>query len=106
MPSVVSLRPLATGPAIQVNLAAMERPMREALRRAAVFLGYAVRSTEGVPLASVSLNAVIELDVGVGDRTGRHVVPPGRRPDSGVCLSAWSQRPPLAQPGSIPGLKR
>ena len=75
MTSVVSLRPLATGPAIHVDLAAMERPMREALRRAAVFLGYTVRSTKGAPLASVSLNAVIELDVGVGDRTGRHVVP-------------------------------
>jgi integrase len=35
MTSVVSLRPLATGPAIHVDLAATERPMREALRRAA-----------------------------------------------------------------------
>ena len=75
MTSVVSLRPLATGPAIHVDLAATERPMREALRRAAVFLGYAVRSTEGAPLASVSLNAVIELDVGVGDCTGGMLFP-------------------------------
>src|SRR5206468_981705 len=71
------------------DLAAMERPMREALRRAAVFLGYAVRSTEGAPLASVSLNAVIELDVGVGDRTGAACCSPWPPPRLG-CLFVGS----------------
>lgn len=41
--------------------------MRDALQRAAVFLGYAVNSTEDSPLSSVRLKAPIELSVGVPD---------------------------------------
>ncbi|GJE27695.1 hypothetical protein LKMONMHP_2556 [Methylobacterium organophilum] len=41
--------------------------MRDALQRAAVFLGYAVNAAEGTPLSSVRLKAPIELSVGVPD---------------------------------------
>lgn len=52
---------------IHLDLASLEAPMREALRRAAIFLGYAVRSTEGQPVESIRLKSIIELDVGVPD---------------------------------------
>lgn len=41
--------------------------MKTALYRATVFLGYAVKSTEGAPLESVRLQSLIELSVGVPD---------------------------------------
>ena len=41
--------------------------MREALRRATVFLGYAVRSTEGQAVESIRLRSTIQLAVGVPD---------------------------------------
>lgn len=41
--------------------------MKEALRRATIFLGYAFHSSKIVPLKSISLNAPIMLEVGVPD---------------------------------------
>lgn len=41
--------------------------MKEALRRAAIFLGYAFHASEIVPLKSISLKAPIVLGVGVPD---------------------------------------
>lgn len=41
--------------------------MKEALRRAAIFLGYAFHSSEIAPLKSVTLKGPIVLDVGVPD---------------------------------------
>lgn len=41
--------------------------MKEALRRAAIFLGYAFHASEIVPLKSISLKTPIVLDVGVPD---------------------------------------
>lgn len=52
---------------LHVDLRAFEDPMREALRRAAVFLGYAFHSSEGAPLKSVRLKAPIVLEVGMPD---------------------------------------
>lgn len=52
---------------LHVDLRAFENPMKEALRRAAIFLGYAYHSSEVLPLKSINLNAPIVLDVGVPD---------------------------------------
>lgn len=41
--------------------------MKEALGRAAIFLGYAIHSSKNVPLTSVTLEAPIVLDVGMPD---------------------------------------
>jgi hypothetical protein len=60
-----------TGPdgktGLHIDLAIFEAPMKEALRRATVFLGYAFHTSETAPLKSVRLNGPIILDVGVPD---------------------------------------
>jgi hypothetical protein len=60
-----------TGPdgktGLHVDLAIFEAPMKEALRRATVFLGYAFHTSQVAPLKSVRLNGPIILDVGVPD---------------------------------------
>lgn len=52
---------------LHVDFQAFEAPMVEALRRAAVFLGYAVHTTDSAPLSSVTLKSTITLNVGVAD---------------------------------------
>jgi len=54
-------------PCLHIDLDAFEAPMKEALRRAAIFLGYAFHASEIAPLKSISLKAPIVLDVGVPD---------------------------------------
>src|SRR5690606_9383002 len=54
-------------PSLHIDLGAFEAPMKEALRRATIFLGYAFHSSKIVPLKSISLNAPIMLEVGVPD---------------------------------------
>lgn len=62
---------LSAGPdgrtGLHVDLGNFEAPMKAALHRAAIFLGYAYHSSEIAPLASIGLKAAIELDVGVPD---------------------------------------
>lgn len=68
MPSILSLTARPDGrTGLHVDLGAFEAPMKAALHRAAIFLGYAYHSSEIAPLASISLKAAIELDVGVPD---------------------------------------
>lgn len=59
--------------------------MREALRRAAVFLGYAFHSSEIVPLKSIRLNAPIVLEVGVPDP-----IPPADRKGYQTEFTQWA----------------
>lgn len=68
MSSILSLTARSDGrTGLHVDLGAFEALMKAALHRAAIFLGYAYHSSEIAPLASISLKAAIELDVGVPD---------------------------------------
>jgi len=57
-----------------VDLTGLETVIQIVLRRASIFLGYAVRVSEAPPLATVSLGAAVELSVGVPDP-----IPPAER---------------------------
>ena len=52
---------------LHIDLMAFEAPMKSALHRAAVFLGYAYHTSQVPPLETIGLNAAIELNVGVPD---------------------------------------
>jgi len=59
--------------------------MKEALRRAAIFLGYAFHASEIVPLKSISLKAPIFLGVGVPDP-----IPPADRKGYQTEFTQWA----------------
>lgn len=70
---------------LQIDLGAFEAPMKEALRRAAVFLGYAFHSSEITPLKSISLKGPIVLGVGVPDP-----IPPADRKRYQTEFKQWA----------------
>jgi hypothetical protein len=72
-------------PSLHVDLMAFEAPMKEALRRAAVFLGYAFHATEGSPLKSVTLKTNIIFDLGVPNP-----IPPHKRKEYQTEFRQWS----------------
>ena len=75
MPSIVTQTTRPDGNvSLHIDLASFEAPMKEALRRAAIFLGYAFHSGKVAPLKSVTLNSSVVLDVGVPD-----TIPPNNR---------------------------
>lgn len=86
MQSVLSSVERPNGDAgLHVDLKAFEAPMISALHRAAIFLGYAYHMSKIPPLASVSLNAAVELNVGVPDP-----IAPSNRKAYQVEFASWS----------------
>ena len=68
MTSFVRFAPNGVGElTAHVDLLQLENVMRRALERAAIFLGYAVHSTSGMPLGSISLPHPIQHNFGVPD---------------------------------------
>lgn len=86
MPSAVTLTQPANGQAgIHVDMPALELPMRNALHRASIFLGYASHLVAKPPLSSIKLPYAIDLDVGVPDP-----IPPVERPHYQQEYVRWS----------------
>lgn len=86
MPSVATIRVTDAGaPGINIDGAALEAPMKEALGRAAVFAAYASNSANGPRLKSVTLNSANELDVGMPDP-----IPPSERKYYQIEFQRWA----------------
>lgn len=86
MPSILTQTTDPDGkPGLHIDLGAFAAPMKEALRRAAIFLGYAFHSSEVVPLKSISLKAPIVLEVGVPDP-----IPPADRKNYQIEFTQWA----------------
>jgi hypothetical protein len=72
-------------PGLNIDLGAFEAPMKEALRRAAIFLGYAFHSSEITPLESIRLKAPIVMDFDVPDP-----IPPVDRKSYQTEFTQWA----------------